>query len=871
MKLLTGLLALSFFVSPSSYGEQSLYSLVGDNYPSFKARFKNNYSVPKEEKPNCADEAISTADPLSGLPMFASFGQSFSRFSSCTPNSLKMTLLSKGRFSEDNCKFSDLCKQSLLQDPEIKKQVDQKLNKIIARDHAKNLLSQNLEQLERLEMLKKYAEKEFGLRVPYKCSEVLRLDEDASQCSEKYVSDAFEVQQEKCDKGLACYRESLLDKGVKSYSAFKKENEALLQSSETLKHPTNVMISYLKSKIDQKNILNFSKTPQLIDDLSNLVTSASFKKLGEEEKMKSIFRIFKPEGVGYFGDPVLGFDFNNNDYQKLKKQDSFKELMKLVNNKAISKSSFLSDFNKFRKKRAEVHLSTGSACSNAVTLNRICSEATKLANGDSVSKEREALADLENEDSGSSEELTELTALIGIGFGQKELNVLADANRCQSYGLINQTYIPIESQRSPFGFSLIQDRSDSSSPYSLSQGGSGIGFKIPTGETGGLGSLTGGSSELASNGASTKEPALGGLPEVSPSAEPREDLRGDDKLSHTQPNTNYNDYQVGPQAPLPVVNHNDAFSNFAPSISDGDAGDFPAKGSKSLFDPKVSADDRVKELLAKLADAEEKLAKQKADAKKDGETPEDDPKVEEGGDPTIKELKAQIDALRTQVKNKDVASAIDRSSVGPAKASMGTSSVSSVQDLPASRVEVSSASSYLPRANEVIAREPSGSSLSSQAASGTRSSRAQVNTTSSPLLSMTINDDGSRSTILPSGDEVFSLDGLSPEKKAAVLTSQLKDKDKKSILIEENGVIKEVSPISEDGVITVDKLGNLTINKIVRGKPSDKKFLAQKASSPARAPANAPSLADLKREEERRRVELQELKALTKKAVDKKK
>ncbi len=870
MKMVKGLFLLSLLAASSSYAQLTLSNSSG---ASLKLRSSQMSFSLKDKGVDCPGEENLSIAPLSGSSngSFRSFGQSFSRFLSCSRNPLKTSLILKGRFSEDGCKFSDICKQSLLSNPELKKQVDEKLNKIIAKDHAKNLLNQNLEQLERLELLKKYAAKEFNLKVPFRCTDVLKLDSDKAQCTQEYLGDAFELQQDKCESGLSCYREDLLEKGVQSYAAFKKEKK----SGDNEIKPVDLMLEYLNSKIDQKNIINYSKSPQLIEELSNLVTSVSFKKLGEEEKMKSIFRIFKPEGAGYFGDPVLGFDFNNNDYQKLKKMDTFKEMMKIVNNKALTKSTFTTEFNKFRKKRAEVHLSTGAACTGVTQLNRICSDATKLANGDSIFKNADVLDKLASQNSGTRDDLSDLTSLIGLGFSQNELDVLADANRCQAFGLMNQSYSLAEYQRAPAGLTFMQDYgSNGSTGFSLSNGSnsnndsySGVGLRATQSLADSLG--TSGKVEApdktfsaGSDGSTGGAAVEGTKPETA---------------RHPAETTNYNDYQVAPQpvnSGFNSLNHANDLANFGSGISDTDESGSGTRsirdGSSKSLGSMPTADERVSDLLKKLAAAEAEVARVKAEGDKDGDEVST-PKKEADGPSEIDQMKAQIADLRKQVKSKEVASAIDASSVGPSKSRPQSASaiVGSSDFAQSPKIESKIGNSYV----RSFDAPPADPGLAGSAnASGIRGTGRSVSSgAQAPLFTVgtTKNADGSQTTVLPSGDVVLSLDGLSPEKAALVLTMQFKELGQKKILIEEGGVIKEVSPVNSDGTIAVDGEGNLTINKIVRGKRTDSKFAGFKVQDVKRAPASALAPADLKRQDDRDRYKLRDLQAITDEASKK--
>lgn len=808
---------------------------------------------------DCPQTTYSLTEPVQEL---TEFGQTFSRFTSCKREPFLLQKFSKSRFNNTNCTRALACKRSLTDPLNASKfeSVDDKLNILIAKDHAKNLIDRNLSQLERLEILKKYAAKEYNLKVNSKCSSPLSLDKKSDTCLPELVGDGFQRHQELCEKGTACFKNQMNGSSSKSYADFKTE---FVKENPKEKSSSNLMLKFLESKVDQKSIVSFAKVPQQINEAANLFSSESFKKLGEEEKMKAFFKHFPPDGAGLFGDPVLGFDFNSNDYKKLKKSTAFNSLMKILNKKSLDKTAFISEFNNFRKKRAEYHLSKGEVCSAALSLNTICNEATKISKGELLNIDSDTANTLASERSGDYSDLLDFSGIFGLGFGQNELETLADANRCRAFGLAEYTSVTLEElqdQKPQFGlgdFSSYRSGGSNSTYYGLGSSSSSIRLGSSV-ESSGLDK----SPETLNESYGLKDLESG----IGNSANSNDDLEEDEAESSNSSISNFSPQSTGTNQyfpePFNSATQNFNAGNFGTGIVDEESEEEKLKkivAANSQFDgvgPKtITADDRVSELLKKLEVAEAEVTRVKDEAKTAEEARLQKEKLA-ADQAVISDLKNQISDLKKMTSDKKE---VVRSAEPVAKVIQ-----SPVTHLGAESTSLARGDIAVPSKKAVGNFDSSEvvSEVRSPISAGATNVSARNQGTGAILTSVN-NSDGSKTTTLPSGDVVLEFFGVAPEKVEQLLSERFKDPEVKSLLIEEDGVIKEVVKVLENG--------KYVFKRVIRGRRDDTKFAGIKSN---RAPAsNAQSNADLKRAEDKRlrdRAEYKKLQAITNEALKKK-
>lgn len=883
MKMVVGFLFFTIIGNSTVRAESSLYGFTKPNLSSsgagLSATSRMGLSLTGKSEPgfskvpmqgfsnisgsiDCPQTTFTLTDPVQNM---SEFGQDFSRFTSCERESFLIQKFSKSRFNSTNCTRALACKRSLTDPLNADKfeAVDDKLNLIIAKDHARNLIDRNLSQLERLEILKKYAAKEYNLKINSKCSSPLNLEKKSETCSSDLVGAGFELLQESCQKGTACFRYQMIGSGAKSYADFKTE---FIKENPEEKSSTNLMIKYLESKVDQKSIVTFSKVPQQINEAANVVTSESFKKLSEEEKMKAFFKHFPPDGAGLFGDPVLGFDFNSNDYKKLKKSTAFTDLMKILNKNSIDKTAFISEFNNFRKKRAEYHLSKGEVCSSALSLNAICNQATKISKGEQLNIDSDTANTLASERSGEYSDLLDLSSIFGVGFGQNELETLADANRCRAFGL---------AEFSTVNFADFQDLKPRLGGIDdITRGGFGGGVSTYYGLGSNSSSLRlNSSSNVESSGLdkspeTVNEPFALKDPEsgINNSANSNDHLEESDAGNSNNSISNFVPHSTGSNQYFPDQfnsnNQNFNAGNFGTGIVDEESDDEKLKkavAGNSQFDgigtKTITADDRVSELLKKLAVAEAEVTRVKDEAKTAEEARLQKEKLA-ADQAVIADLKTQISDLQKKTADKKVVVAAAEPVVKVIQ--------SPVTHLGADGASFARGDIALPSKKSVKIIDSSEGVSEAPAANSAGAANASArNQGSGAILTSVNNSDGSKTTTPPSGDVVLEFFGVAPEKVEQLLSDRFKDPEVKSILIEEDGVIKEVVKVLENG--------KYVFKRVIRGRRDDSKFTGVKSK---RVPAsNAQSPADLKRAQDklmRDRAEYKKLQAITNDALKKK-
>jgi hypothetical protein len=142
---------------------------------------------------------------------------------------------------------------------------------------------------------------------------------------------------------------------------------------------------------------------------------------------------------------------------------------------------------------------------------------------------------------------------------------------------------------------------------------------------------------------------------------------------------------------------------------------------------------------------------------------------------------------------------------------------------------------------------------------------------SSPTI-LTYTPDNLKTKTLVSGLVVTTVDGMTEEKAQQTISSRILELNGTPFYIEEDGLVKEIRAVVEDGKILLDDKGNPKFEKIEIGKVGDKKFVTIKSEN--RSPASITDAADLRRYEDERqkeRADYLKLMDLTGKALNRKK
>lgn len=722
------------------------------------------------------------------------------------------------RFSNRSCESAVLCQRSLTND-ENSKQVNQALNEIVAKDYGRNSLIQNMDEMEKLETLKRFALKKFDQK-SNKCYPRYYTDKKIkyNQCDLSLLEEGFEDYQDECkvvDKG--CYAVDELESGIKSYKNFKEKK----------RNPEiNFLTDYFTYRAESKVEMSLSNDNEALDRLADLVVSDEFKKASAEKREDMFLKAVSGETKGHYADPVLNYDFNfkANELEKLKKTEKYKEMVALYNDKNLNKEGFIKKFDDFRKKRAKEILGEGKECKQTASLFRLCEEVVSLSKGKTVKKNAIELEHLTSRDLKYEKDMNRLKLILGDKFQEKDFNMIVNSKRCTLHEVYNdqQSFNNVvyngesgsirerhrerdeeDVERSPSSEGAIQDRRDMASFLGGSTG---------TKETSG--------SKPGDEHQEVTTPASSGFQDNSVTAPP------------VQPNSfanNYNNlYNPGnfdtfSDRTIKETPHDQVAKDETPVSA-------PGKGTEML-------NDRISDLMKKLEAAEERAAKLKADADAAEADRVKQKKLDEEN-ALIKELKGQIADLKTQSKkeaSRVASSPVVESVRAPAISGYSAQTPSIVRGSDSSTVKSSAPVESYDQSRAVAAATGTSSSSASRAPAA-----------ATALLTASAS---SAASLLPPGTVVTNVDGLSVDKARETIFSRIMELNGASFYIEEEGVIKEVKPKMRDGKILLDKDGKPMYDMLFYSGKKEK--LAKKKAEQDRAPASITTMADERARQER--------------------
>ena len=755
------------------------------------------------------------------------------------------------RFTSTSCQKLVSCRQSIENGGAEVEKATKVLNEIIARDYIKNSIVMNGDDMERLEVLTKFAQKKYDKNLGAQCLSRFQ-SEGNSKCDLDLVENAFEERQKNCSFGIGCYSNTNIELNLDNYEKFKKDNPSKYGKFTK---------EYFKYRTEKTVDLKMDEDEKRVKSLASLAGSAEYKKAKNDQKINLIINTIGKDLHGRLKDPIIGYEFGNDNPSNPKNADKFKELIKLMDSKGTSKDiekDFSASFDNYRKKRAEAILGGANICSKTNTLLQICSDATKIAKGEKVRKDSQVIEHLTSMTTEKGIDFIHLKDILGTKFDEEDYDNLLNAKRCVAFGYVDE-----------WGNALSQQDTSSSVASTV----------------------TGGEGRTPSESRGEREPEVGPVGDSAPSKKGESASDASGKISSNSPvdskgealpldsqsssedlgQDSAKDLAHAPQAQVPSA-FNDMFSNTSNFDSFGPKAKVKAdEVVDKVEDAPVNtgttaSQDRMNEyLMKKLAAAEENLEKLKADAEEAEEDRAKQKKVDEEA-ALIKDLKGQISDLKTQsAKNneKRVAEAAAQASEQSRAASVnnshsynsGSSVITTRGDAPAAKAQA--AESY----------EAKASAASAPQSSSSRSG-------SSAILSSTSNSDGSRTTTLGSGLVVTTVDGMTTEKAQQTISNRILELNGIPFYIEEGGMVKEIIAVVKDGKVLLDENGQPIFEKIVKGKVGDKKFAAKVKDKKDRAPAAITDAADLKRDQEeklkRERAEYLKLKNLTNGALKKK-
>jgi len=326
------------------------------------------------------------------------------------------------RFSSEACKEAIDCRRNVAQ--MYGKSSEGLMNEIVAKDFAKNMLDQNIEMMDRLETLKRFADLKYNIKGD-KCGARYQPPKKGGVCNLNLLDEVFVNQQENCQFGKKC---------------FQKESEKILSFKDykTKNVIPNLafIVDYNEYRIEQQVKTMKDEDEAFINGLATFVTNDAFKAATADQKAEMFLK--KLEDGDTYKDPILAFDFDSvSEKEKLKKTLKYRQLLKTFEGADLTSDSFKTAFESYRKGRAENILIDGS-CSQTMDIKNICEEMTALSQGERLFKNSLSVEHLSSRNLSKEKDFEKFRAYMGDAFTEMDYDILVNAKRCISFGLSSE-------------------------------------------------------------------------------------------------------------------------------------------------------------------------------------------------------------------------------------------------------------------------------------------------------------------------------------------------------------------------------------------------------------------------------------------------
>ncbi|MBC7428736.1 MAG: hypothetical protein H7336_09010 [Bacteriovorax sp.] len=339
------------------------------------------------------------------------------------------------RFAAADCAKASTCRHSVGNNNTNLIDADNILNEIIAKDYIKNSLIMYGEDMERLEGLTKFAQKQYDTKLGSQC--LARFQRKSiSRCDSGFAEQTFTEHQKNCSSGYGCFKSDENNSGVVSFEKFKSSHK----DSEG-----KYMYDYYKYRVETKFNNEISGDDKKLSELGDLVSSAKFKALSLDAKIVRFTSEMGMENDGRLKDPVLGYDLGtgSKEPKRFIASAKFKEVIKLLQDKNVTSTSFAKDFDGLRKKRVQALLSSDDICGSTPTFVKICSEATSILKGGSVKKDANFVDHIASPVTMDDDYLDRIKKILGSDLNSDFFETLVNARRCISFGLTDTQGNPI--------------------------------------------------------------------------------------------------------------------------------------------------------------------------------------------------------------------------------------------------------------------------------------------------------------------------------------------------------------------------------------------------------------------------------------------
>lgn len=748
-------------------------------------------------------------------------------------------------YSSENCKLLDSCAQMKLKREDSTYAGYFLTPKLVAEDYAGLLLDDNIFNMERLESLRKFAEKKFGKIHGASCKPQFDYSEknlDVRICDKGIVESGFTNFHETC----APMTRLCVDLG-KDYGKNVSENDSALQNFYT-------------QKIDSRVTNSLTSDNEVLESLSTILVS----KTKPEEKLRAIFSKLKELNNNGKLDPVLGYAEEGISGDDIKTSPHFDFFRKLIS-RHLTTASAKSAIEKHRRDYTKEVFN--KSCKSSLSYMDICKKATSVAGGNGALYPSRLVAAtrLKRVDSKHTD-ILKLLYPKGV-LNDKDALIILNAQRCIALG-VNKSHTFADYIEGSFGSSAsISDAYNSRLGTGLSIGGIGFnntgswalapdaGFRYTSPDKTDAKKATNDSVKIDFDDTSKLSGQAGGA--VNPESKSGSDTVVESNTDKTLSDSFSDNFKSASSIDTaPITNNqnyahaNNTFTNYSNVTDQPASTDEKTETKKSAGTPSASPgsglNDRISELTKKLSATEEHLAKLKeerdaADEQNAIQKKKDDDNQQ------IADLKKQINDLKT----------------APAKTIEAEKKSEVAEDYAPVRPVISSRAPASEKLNE--ADNASQGHVSTEAQSASRSASAVSNTSGDsavPVRSGAIVSAGgsssSKGTIT-----LTKVDGMSAEKFSESINDKIIELGGQSFEIEENGIKIEIVPEVKDGKILLD----------AKGKPRFIKKIKSATEVKTRVPASVTDKADLQRKEEEalkhERAEYLKLKNITNKAIQK--
>ncbi len=393
---------------------------------------------------------FSTNGPNSGLKQFALNGELVAGFNAC--DELKSIQIL--RFSDDYCSLIKSCTRAKLSNDRPDTSVYNLKRKIAAENFVAFKLNSELEKMENIEKVRKFADKKYGQSINSTCQSPFDFDSTKpdmkENCNTELLTNGFnQLQKFSCSKFQKnCFINNSRDEKINFNVFLEKQN-----STDGLSFQ-----SFFQARTSSSHIAPLDNETEMLTNLSSLINT----KGSNSVKLKAIYaKLLEYKKSGKL-DPVLGFDnlINNNESDFLK-SSHYKFFESLISSKFSDSTKIKYAIEEYRRKTATNILD--KSCSQTSRISQICNDATditKKLNKAPVNRleVRQSLpTDTEDENYLKLKEMYPN----GIQNLEDYTNVM-DAQRCRSFDL-KDIFIPPNSSNSDNSDSNIENSSANSS------------------------------------------------------------------------------------------------------------------------------------------------------------------------------------------------------------------------------------------------------------------------------------------------------------------------------------------------------------------------------------------------------------------------